>query len=280
MAQRVTNNHTLIAESLHLFTPNWEVLTKDQWVINCIQGYTIDITRQPVQNHVPKELAFDHTQLENLSKEVGNTLAKQVLTPVPKEQTAKGFHSQLFSVPKKDGDIKPRMNLKGLNLFVETVHFKMEGIHMLKDILKHGDWMTKVDLKDSYFMIPMAPNQRRLLRFKWQGTAYQFNCLPVQLPTIWTVVSTMGLYQDHQTNSEHPQNYGSEDDYIHRRCPDHGRDETSCKRTHCWHDFSLENLGFIINHPKSLLNPTQEIDFLGFTINSRIMDIRMPREKI
>ena len=31
--------------------------------------------------------------------------------------------------------------------------------------------------------------------------------------------------------------------------------------------FLLENLGFIINYPKSLLDPTQEIDYLGFTIN-------------
>ena len=39
-----------------------------------------------------------------------------------------------------------------LNEFVHTEHFKMEGIHLLKDLL---DWMVKVDLKDAYFMIPI-----------------------------------------------------------------------------------------------------------------------------
>ena len=31
----------------------------------------------------------------------------------------------------------------------QTEHFKTEGIHILKDLLRAGDWMTKVDLKDA-----------------------------------------------------------------------------------------------------------------------------------
>ncbi len=29
---------------------------------------------------------------------------------------------------------------------------------MLKYVLRQGDWMTKVNLKDAYFMIPIAVN--------------------------------------------------------------------------------------------------------------------------
>ena len=43
--------------------------------------------------------------------------------------------------------------------FVEVSHFKTEGIHMLKDLLRPGDFMTKVDLKDAHFMIPIARPQ-------------------------------------------------------------------------------------------------------------------------
>ncbi len=45
----------------------------------------------------------------------------------------KGFSIQLFIVPKKDGGVRPIINLKRLNTFVETVHFRMEGIHNLRD---------------------------------------------------------------------------------------------------------------------------------------------------
>ena len=41
-------------------------------------------------------------------------------------------------------------------------HFKMEGLHTLKDLLKTGDWMTKVDLRDAYFMIPIHSSDRSL----------------------------------------------------------------------------------------------------------------------
>ncbi len=37
--------------------------------------------------------------------------------------------------------------------------------------LRKGNYMTKVDLKDAYFMIPIAQHQKRLLRFRWQGTS-------------------------------------------------------------------------------------------------------------
>ena len=36
---------------------------------------------------------------------------------------------------------------------VDFQHFKMEGIHMLRDLLKKGDFMVKLDLKDVYFTV-------------------------------------------------------------------------------------------------------------------------------
>lgn len=44
--------------------------------------------------------------------------------------------------------------------------------------------------------------------------------------------------------------------------------------------FLLENLGFVINYPKSQLQPTQEIEFLGFMINSQTMELKLPGEKL
>ncbi len=57
------------------------------------------------------------------------------------------------------------VNLKALNDFVETVHFKMEGLHTLRDLLKQGDWLAKVDLKDAYFAIPIRRDHQKFLQF-------------------------------------------------------------------------------------------------------------------
>ena len=42
--------------------------------------------------------------------------------------------------------------------------------------------------------------------------------------------------------------------------------------------YLLENLGFVINHEKSILTPRQIIEFLGFTVNSILMELKLPGE--
>jgi hypothetical protein len=42
----------------------------------------------------------------------------------------------------------------------------------------------------------------------------------------------------------------------------------------------LEGLGFLINNQKSVLQPTQSIDFLGYAINSVTMTLSLPKEKV
>lgn len=44
--------------------------------------------------------------------------------------------------------------------------------------------------------------------------------------------------------------------------------------------YLLENLGFVVNHPKSQLQPTQTIEFLGFMVDSQKMELRLPGQKI
>jgi len=44
---------------------------------------------------------------------------------------------------KKDGGQRPVINLKGLNQHIPYVHFKMEGLHLLKEIVQKGDLLCK-----------------------------------------------------------------------------------------------------------------------------------------
>ena len=158
------------------------MLTTDQWVLDCVQGYKIHFVQEPFQTVSPREIVFQEDETKKISSEVVAMQSKHAISEVMHaDQTNNQFVSQLFAVPKKDGAIRPIINLKALNRFVEVSHFKMEGIHMLKELLRPGDFMTKVDLKDAYFMIPIAADQRKFLRFAWQGKMYQFNCLPFEL---------------------------------------------------------------------------------------------------
>ena len=60
-----------------------------------------------------------------MQEEIQSMLTKSAI----EETTPKGdgFLSTVFLVPKKDGGQRPVINLKSLNRFAHTEHFKMEG---------------------------------------------------------------------------------------------------------------------------------------------------------
>ena len=88
--------------------------------------------------------------------------------------------------------MRPMINLKQLNKWVETPHFKMEGIQTLRDLLKTGDWMVKVELKDAYFTTPIHKAHQQYLRLQVAEVCYQFTWLPFGLPCApWTFTKVM-----------------------------------------------------------------------------------------
>ena len=60
-----------------------------------------------------------------------------------------------------EGRMRPVINLKALNFW----HFKMEGIHTLREIVAESEWLTKLDLKDAYFTVPIFQEHQEYLRF-------------------------------------------------------------------------------------------------------------------
>ena len=74
--------------------------------------------------------------------------------------------------------MRPVINLKPLNVFVQKIHFKMENINTALHNIAPGDYLVSLDLKDAYFSIPMFKPHRKFLRIKWSDQTYEFTCLP------------------------------------------------------------------------------------------------------
>ena len=79
---------------------------------------------------------FPIEQGKFVTKEVTVLIQKGAISPV--NATQGEFISQLFTVPKKDGGLRPVVNLKAMNRFTKVEYFKMEGFHMIKDLVKWG----------------------------------------------------------------------------------------------------------------------------------------------
>ena len=83
------------------------------------------------------------------------------------------------------------INLRPLNQYLKTQHFKMDTMKTVLNLVKKGDWAFSVDLKDAHFHILIHPSHRKYLRFCIKGKAYQYQVLafgPKTSPRVFTKV--------------------------------------------------------------------------------------------
>ena len=68
------------------------------------------------------------------------------------------------------------LNLKQFNEAVEYQHLKMENLSAATKMMRTGCYMASVDLQHAYYSVPIHPNFRKFLKFKWRGQLYAYTC--------------------------------------------------------------------------------------------------------
>jgi hypothetical protein len=172
-----------------LFAKNLAKITSDPWVLETVsRGYKIEFSHLPFQSHYKiQQNYFSFSERESISDEVKKLLAKGAIRKCSFDKSQ--FLSNLFLVPKKSGEMRSVINLKRLNTFVEYLHFKMENISSLVDLLRPNDFIATIDLKDAYFTVPIHADHSKFLRFCWNGLVHEFIVLPFGLasaPCVFT----------------------------------------------------------------------------------------------
>ena len=264
-----------VAGRLANHVKNWATITKYRWILDTVKGYKINFVTVPYQSRWPHAPHYTLEQNNLIEEEVRDLLQKGAVARLVEAQNKEGFYSNLFLVPQKDGGQRPVINLKAVNKFVHQEHFKMEGIHTLKDLIKTGDWMAKVDLKDAYFMIPIHTTQRKYLRFVVVGSIYEFNCLPFGPSSApWVFTNTLKPVAALLREMGVRLVVYIDDILILAESRQRVHEQAQALV------YLLECLGFIINSKKSVLTLAQIIDFLGVTVDTVLMQLKLPGEKI
>lgn len=184
------------------------------------------------------------------------------------------FISPVFLADKSNGGKRFILNLKRLNDSVNCPHFKMDDLRTAIKLTYRNVYMSKVDLKDAYFVVPVHPDHQQFLKFHVNGQLYQFTCLPFGLCTAPLCFTKLmrSVISPLRTTGLSIVNY-LDDILIF------GDSYESClNHTSTTINF-LTSLGFVINREKSILIPSTCIKFLGFILDSKNLRIRLPDEK-
>ena len=164
---------------LSSFCHIWERLTSDASIIQMISGDCIEFLSDPPSqvSHPPNSVPRNHASL--VDKEIISLLDKGV----PCDHEPGEFISPIFTVPKKDGNVRPILNLKNFNMFIKNSHFKMDTIHTILKLVTPICWMVSLDLKDAYYNVKIHSDFQKYLKFTHHGLLYKYTVFPNGLST-------------------------------------------------------------------------------------------------
>ena len=250
----------------------WRTLTSDELLLSWVKCYKIELINTPCQAQLPKEVTFSREESIAVSKELTKLLTKDIIERTCHEPGE--FVSNIFLRPKKDGSYRMILNLRKFNEYVAYHHFKMEGLHLAIQMMTPGCYMASIDLKDAYYAVPIAEEHRKYLKFMFKGQLYRFKCFVNGLapcPRIFTKLLKVPF--SHLRKDGHLSVAYIDDTFLQ------GEDIEDCQKNIRDTVCLLSDLGFVIHPEKSVLEPTQEIEFLGFLLNSVSMRVSISEHK-
>ena len=173
-----TGESTKVAGNLRHFVQEWEKITSDPFILDTVKHSHIDFSEglAPCQTWAPRPIQFNECENIIIQGEVEKLLNKGVIEPCKPEQGQ--YVSNIFIREKKDGSFRTILNLSQLNKSVEYHKFKMETLDSIIKLMRPNCFMASLDLKDAYYSVPIATEDRLFLRFFWGDNLFQYTCFP------------------------------------------------------------------------------------------------------
>ena len=270
---------TPVGGRLSSFLPQWSQISTSPFVKNIIsQGYKLEFSECPPSRFYITALPRDQEKASAMMNLLQDLIQQEVIIQVPKQQEGRGFYSHIFLVKKPSGKYRLILNLKILNRSIRYKHFRMDTIYSITKLLSPGCFMASLDLRDAYLHVPIAPASQKFLRLAINlGTSVwhlQFRALPFGLsssPRVFTKIMAEAL-EPLKLRGISVVPY-LDDLLFFADSRDQLVTNLQTSQTH------LKNLGWILNLEKSHLDPSREMRFLGYTLNSVVQKVSCLRKR-
>lgn len=245
-------------------------ITSDFAILETVKGYRLEFLDEtkPAQRRLPFAYKLDPQEKLAVDEEIDKLLSKKVIAHSTREGGQ--FISNVFTRHKKTGGYRMILDLSELNEYIVKRHFKMDTFESARTLITKNCYMASLDLRDAYYSVPIAKPDRKFLKFYWNKNLYEFTVLPNGLssgPRLFTKLLKPPLSKLRAMG--HVMTAYIDDSLL--------VGNTMEQTTQAVRDAAtlLERLGFIIHPEKSIFSPTQEIEYLGFQINSKDMKVSL-----
>ncbi|KAK3880633.1 hypothetical protein Pcinc_014878 [Petrolisthes cinctipes] len=139
----------------------------------------------------------------------------------------------------------------------------MVSVAQVRTVLRKGDWLASLDLKDAYWHVLIHPRFRRFLAFQVGTETFQFTRLPFGLslaPQVFTKL--VRVVASRLAEAGVPTLMYLDDWLLHAPSKEQVANNVRVARG------VLEEMGFLLNIPKSSLTPTRKLCWLGIEWDS------------
>ena len=277
----------VIPEKLNFYLKGYDEIKRINLVQNFKKGFRIGYKASrnivTISNN-PRSASLNSKLLTDLiNKEIE---AKYILGPFNNIPFKYYICSGITGIPKKDGTLRfihdlskpPNMSVND-GILREDASVQYEGINdVIRLIKKFGrnSLFAKCDVKNAFRIIPISPLDYHLLLFQWNNKFYINSSLAMGCSTSCKIFESLShglqwiIQQKFADNVTHIL-----DDFIFAG----PKDSNLCEKSLQYFLYLCNDVNIPIKASKTI-NPTTLFEAHGYEIDTSLLQIRMPQDKI
>lgn len=121
-----------------------ERVTSDKDILCTVMGTSIEFCDKPTQHCLPKSVRSER-KFHIISGEINELLSEGNLEVTHHRDNEIIY--DIFLRDTKDGSHRMILNLKNLNLYAAKVHFKIDALNTITNLIEKDCFMASIDLK-------------------------------------------------------------------------------------------------------------------------------------
>ena len=226
----------------------------------------------------PKRLVPSRRKSKQLTQFIPDLLHTNTIREI-KKPFPPMFYSRLFSRPKKDGSLRPIIDLSALNRHLVVPKFRMQTVASIKMSLCKPQWACTADVTKAFNHVPINHRFHKYFAFLIGSgpnmRVYVFQYMPFGLSSApWAFTRVMRPIKSFVREKLISLHSYLDDFAIFADSPKEVISGANVLKS------TLQRLGFSINAKKSNFTPRQTIIYLGVQFNLLDLTLSLPREKI